>query len=330
MEAFLDEKYETDEFSYRKAPGDCNAYTTGRIGRHSVVLVYMPGMGKVNAAATAAGLRSSFQNIKLALLVGICGGVPVTADKTEVLLGDVIFTTNIIQIDFGRQYPDRFIRRDSTEASSSRLGPEIRAFLQKISGSHVQVLQDRTSSYLVEKQRHTSSFLDYPGLEKDVLFPAHYQHKHQIANSTIACDVCAESDDQICHSALSASCKDLGCDESLLLTRGRVSDPWRPFIHFGGIASADVVMKSGMHRDEIARRENITAFEMEGAGMWDYLPTIVIKSVCDYADSHKNKVWQNYSAYVAAACAKAVLADWRIENMAFESLESCGELWCMV
>jgi hypothetical protein len=29
--------------------------------------------------------------------------------------------------------------------------------------------------------------------------------------------------------------------------------------------------------------------------------------ICDYADSHKNKGWQNYAAATAAACAKGLL-----------------------
>jgi nucleoside phosphorylase len=55
----------------------------------------------------------------------------------------------------------------------------------------------------------------------------------------------------------------------------------------------------------------VIAFEMESAGAWDYLPTIVIKSVCDYADSHKNKEWQEYAAATAAACTKAFLEERR-------------------
>jgi nucleoside phosphorylase len=50
---------------------------------------------------------------------------------------------------------------------------------------------------------------------------------------------------------------------------------------------------------------------MEGAGVWDVFPTIIIKGVCDYADSHKNKKWQKYSSVTAAACAKALLHEWR-------------------
>jgi nucleoside phosphorylase len=49
---------------------------------------------------------------------------------------------------------------------------------------------------------------------------------------------------------------------------------------------------------------------MEGAGVWDAFPCVVIKGVCDYADSHKNKKWQGYAAATAAACMKAFLKEW--------------------
>jgi nucleoside phosphorylase len=63
----------------------------------------------------------------------------------------------------------------------------------------------------------------------------------------------------------------------------------KPVIHYGPIASGDTVMKSGEHRNEIANEEGIVVFEMEGAGLWDEFGFVVIKGVCDYADSHKNK-----------------------------------------
>jgi hypothetical protein len=53
---------------------------------------------------------------------------------------------------------------------------------------------------------------------------------------------------------------------------------------------------------------------MEGAGVWQYLPTIIVKGVSDYADSHKSKDWQGYSAITAAACTKAVIEEWSIQR----------------
>jgi hypothetical protein len=37
-------------------------------------------------------------------------------------------------------------------------------------------------------------------------------------------------------------------------------------------------------------------------------PCIVIRGICDYADSHKNDSWQEYAALVAAAYAKELLS----------------------
>ena len=50
---------------------------------------------------------------------------------------------------------------------------------------------------------------------------------------------------------------------------------------------------------------------MEGAGVWDNLSPVVIRCVCNYADSHKNKKWQAYAAAAAATFAKAFLKEWR-------------------
>jgi nucleoside phosphorylase len=63
VEALFDEFW--DEHGYGKAQGDPNAYTTGRIGRHNVVLVTMPGIGKGSAASVASSFRSGFGELSL-------------------------------------------------------------------------------------------------------------------------------------------------------------------------------------------------------------------------------------------------------------------------
>ncbi|KAL2785441.1 hypothetical protein BJX66DRAFT_314875 [Aspergillus keveii] len=74
-------------------------------------------------------------------------------------------------------------------------------------------------------------------------------------------------------------------------------------------------MASAYHRDQLVKEHGVAAFERAGAGSWDYIPTIIAKGVCDYADSHRNEVWQQYSATNAAACAKAIVEEWRSEVM---------------
>jgi nucleoside phosphorylase len=80
-----------------------------------------------------------------------------------------------------------------------------------------------------------------------------------------------------------------------------------PVIHYGCIASGNQVMKCGKTRDELAKQLDIICFEMEAAGLMDTFPCLVIRGICDYADSHKNKDWQGYAAAAAAAYAKEFL-----------------------
>jgi nucleoside phosphorylase len=47
---------------------------------------------------------------------------------------------------------------------------------------------------------------------------------------------------------------------------------------------------------------------MEAAGLMNHFPCIVIRGICDYADSHKNDRWQRYASTTAAAYAKELLA----------------------
>ena len=74
------------------------------------------------------------------------------------------------------------------------------------------------------------------------------------------------------------------------------------------------MVKSATHRDELAESKEVIGFEMESAGAWDSMPIVVIKSVVDYADSHKSDLWQRYGAACGAACMKAFLSEWRAEE----------------
>ncbi|GJC91681.1 pfs domain-containing protein [Colletotrichum higginsianum] len=67
-------------------------------------------------------------------------------------------------------------------------------------------------------------------------------------------------------------------------------------------------MKHGTTRDLIAKELSVLCFEMEAAGLMDKFPSLVIRGICDYADSHKTKEWQPYAAATAAAYAKELLS----------------------
>jgi hypothetical protein len=42
-------------------------------------------------------------------------------------------------------------------------------------------------------------------------------------------------------------------------------------------------------------------------GLMDDFPCLVVRGICDYADSHKNKIWQPYAAAAAGAYTKELL-----------------------
>ena len=68
-------------------------------------------------------------------------------------------------------------------------------------------------------------------------------------------------------------------------------------------------MRNAAERDKVsAELDGVLCFEMEGAGLMNTFPCLVVRGICDYADSHKNKWWQAYAAGTAAAYAKEVLS----------------------
>ncbi|KAI9046301.1 uncharacterized protein KD926_004139 [Aspergillus affinis] len=69
----------------------------------------------------------------------------------------------------------------------------------------------------------------------------------------------------------------------------------------------DSVVKNGRRRDQLARDLGVLCVEMEAAGLMNDFPCLVIRGICDYADSHKNKERQGYAEAVAAAYAKELV-----------------------
>ncbi|TIA51466.1 purine and uridine phosphorylase [Aureobasidium pullulans] len=313
----FDEHYDDDGDIYGRQEGDSNAYSTGRIGQHDIVLAHMPGMGKSSAASVASGLRSSFTGVKIALIVGVCGGVPVSSPDEPIILGDVIISNSVIQSDFGSQYPGHFERKSTVKDTLGRPNTDIRALLNKLEVRRVrEKLGDKILQNLF-KLREKNDTACYPGVNQDRLFAATHRHMHREESSSRDC-LCLKAhchSDPVCKQASESSCDALGCNSLAIMDnparfkRLDAENP-PPLVHIGIVGSADTVMKSGEHRDHIAQRDNIIAFEMEGAGVWDNLPCVIIKGVCDYADSHKNKRWQGYAAATAASAAKSFLDYW--------------------
>ena len=68
-------------------------------------------------------------------------------------------------------------------------------------------------------------------------------------------------------------------------------------------------MRHGATREKLRKEIGVICFEMEAAGLIDIFPCLVVRGICDYSDSHKNKKWQPYAAMTAACYAKEFLTE---------------------
>ena len=265
-------------------PKDSNSYTLGRIGLHNVVVACLPSgqMGNNSAATVASQLRYSFNAIKFGLMVGIGGGVP--SKEHDIRLGDVVVSipgkhnNGVIQYDFGQTVAEgRFICQSQLNAPP----PVLLSAVTTLRARH-NIWGHRLGEILstVNAPQMKSEYA-YQGSENDILFEAKYDHV-------------GEGD----------TCDD--CDASMLVSRLQRATT-HPEIHYGTIASGNQVMRHGRTREQCRRDLDILCFEMEAAGLMNSFPCLVIRGICDYADSHKNKGWQNYAAITAAAYAKEIL-----------------------
>lgn len=258
-------------------PGDSNTYKLGRIKQHNVVIACLPSdqYGNVNAANVVTNLTRTFPSIRAGLMVGIGGGVP--SKSNDIRLGDVVVGSRVVQYDLGKTVGNGELQ---TTAS-----PRFPHQLLSTAVSALRSEHERGPSqipYILTQRLENDPSFRRPKLP-DRLFYTNYDH---------------ELADQDCDQ----------CDQSNLTPRGkRVSSDI--VIHYGPIASANQVMKSGTTRDNLARQLKVICFEMEAAGLMDTLPCLIIRGICDYSDSHKSKGWQRYAAATAAAYARELLGE---------------------
>jgi nucleoside phosphorylase len=267
-------------------PKDDNAYTLGRIGNHNIVIACLPAgvYGTTSAAIVATQMLSSFGSIRFGLMVGIGGGVP--SKDVDIRLGDIVVSNptakfgGVVQYDYGKTVGEGRFERTGT---LNKPPLALLTAVAKLQADHI-LDNSRISTYLsqsVAKYPATKSRFAYCGQQQDRLFQA--EHDHVGSGNT-----CAE------------------CDVIKLVDRP-ARDTNDPVVYYGLIASGNQVMKHGRTRDRLAQESNILCFEMEAAGLMDKFPCLVVRGICDYADSHKNKQWQSYAAATAAAYAKELL-----------------------
>jgi nucleoside phosphorylase len=225
-------------------------------------------------------------------LVGIGGGVP-----PKVRLGDVVVSIpvdgfgGVVQWDLGKaEQGDTFKRTGALDSPPKAL----RTALTKLESKHTmrgslipKYLEELKTNWPMLAGKYTrSEFLE------DILFEADYYHiesKKRRRNED-------EREEKQCPF----------CDQTKVVTRS----PRNMCVHYGLIASGNQVIKDAVFRDKVNEKMggSVLCFEMEAAGLMNNFPCIVIRGICDYADSHRNKAWQEHAAAVAAGFTKEFLS----------------------
>ncbi|KAL7919128.1 ankyrin repeat-containing domain protein [Trichoderma austrokoningii] len=259
-----------------RTPNDINTYTLGSIGHHNVVIASLPSgyYGTNNAATVASNIERSFPSIEIHLMVGIGGGAP---GKLDLRLGDIVVGSRVMQYDLGKIIGDGQIERTGFSIIPP---PKLLTYITKLRAIH-ELTPTRVPDILQEMHNKHQMMTVYAHPNApDRLFRADFEHNPG-----------------------AASCDE--CDASMLVHRPPRANI-HPKIHYQAIASSNQVMKHGLTRDKIAQELHVACFEMEAAGLINF-PYLIIRGICDYSDSHKNKQWQEYAAATAAAYAKEFL-----------------------
>ncbi|KAL6791219.1 hypothetical protein GGI42DRAFT_336400, partial [Trichoderma sp. SZMC 28013] len=232
----------------------------------------------------------SFPNVRIGLMVGIGGGAPTT--KHDIRLGDVVVGVpingagGIIQYDFGKAIQDQEFQETGFLNQPPTLLRTAVAGLMAQYESEGNQIKETINRAIAKKPRLRRNYTR-PEATTDRLY--HSQVVHLPDNEADCAVIC-------------------GDDPSNLIERSNRDEEEDddPAIHYGLIASANTLMRDASVRDEMAKK-GVLCFETEAAGLMNHFPCLVIRGICDYADSHINKTWQGYAAMAAAAYTKDLL-----------------------
>lgn len=287
--AFLDEEHSGPAYV---AFNDSNDYILGRVGTHNVVITVLSDgdYGSASAATVAKDMLHSFPNIRMGLLVGTGGGAPTS--KRDIRLGDVVVSSpcngkgGVFQYDFGKTIQGQeflttgYLNQPPTILRTAVTGLKARyeADGHKIAEMIETVLANNCM---------LRTMYGKPDAATDRLYHSSEVHPQEVKEACAS--VCSSS-----ASVLVSRTK-----------RGEYEDD--PAIHYGMIASANCLMKDAQLRDKLAQQHGVLCFEMEAAGLMNVFPCLVIRGICNYSYTHKNKDWQGYAAMTATAYAKELL-----------------------
>ncbi|OJD15769.1 hypothetical protein ACJ73_08948 [Blastomyces percursus] len=268
----LDEQH-GKTLDFAQSASDKNSYTWGRVGAHNVVMASLVAgvYGTTLATTTAMSMLSSFPQIRVGLMVGIGAVVPRLERGCDIRLGDIFVSQPVGQSGGAVQY---YLIKAKKCGFFERKGipnmpPEVLLnALAKLQAQHeirpskvAELLEEMgTRNPCMSKSTPGRPGYVYQGKENDRFFKATYSHIDGFGCSNCDSDQEIQRDDR---------------------------DSTEPQIHYGIIASSNMLVKDAATRDSIVRD---------------------LEEFATMRTPTKNDRWQRYAAATAAAYAKEFLS----------------------
>lgn len=236
-------------------------------GKNHRIALGLCGMGNNKAAIRATNMLSHFKSIDSIIMTGIAGGIPSFQNDDKQVRLGDIVVSNGVT-----QY-------DFVKETPEKI--EIRSTSAKPSAQLLEAV-DVMKIYEYENVYPWHEYLD------------EFSSNPQFIKPEADTDKLYDLEDNLCEHPYDG-------------TRTEY-----PKAFMGGIASANDLLKNPNKRNMLKEAYGVLAVEMEASGIadatWEHLVGyLVVRGICDYCDTHKNDVWQEYAALVAAAYTRSLI-----------------------
>jgi len=292
--------------------------TCGKI-RNCNIVIACASSGDVDMATPldiAKKLHRNFGKMEFILDVGIAGGAPSTSH--DIRLGDVV-----VGYQAGHQQGclvEAYIRYDMI--SSKRRTP-------RKPGQAAQTHETEHYTYRTPRLKELPLSLR---LAVKALNAAHYMYRdgnklQQSIKSVLdrfpglkrRCEKPPATDDILFHSEIhhdecrgymnsTKSSHECISDSDALISRTqRDGENTNPDIHHGMIRFSRDTNQSSWIRDKVSSSRQILCFVTGSVDLMTEYPSLVIRGIKDYSDSHPRRMWHGYATLSAAVYAKELL-----------------------
>ncbi|KAL4810467.1 hypothetical protein BDV18DRAFT_131068 [Aspergillus unguis] len=275
-------------------------YRLGRKGVHNIVIVkaqnYIDGAPPTRAIA---GMLATFPSIRLTLMVSFAAGAPQSVRLGDVVVGmpkgeyGAVMSLGLEWDLEGRRIPNQ--GTCGRNCPPIEIGDVLTQLEAEDSKRHARMQQSLKN--LEGRLSRYTTYVERKAL-RDVLFQPDCTHVMGSSTETAHAEGSAEEEreDPCMH-----------CDQTKIIQR----EPRDMKVHYGLVLFSAPV-EDGLTRDRVNQQfgNKVLCFDIDRPAVMlaSELPSVVIRGICGYTDSHDNMAWQTHAAAAAAAYAGELLS----------------------